>query len=115
MYTRAPSEVIHGRSFPAKSMICAVQLLMSKLDEFALARDRRNRDLRCAEGLIDRNNQRSCVQRTRRAQIHVGVAATKHDRIPGLGQGAVYRTLQVWRGAEIDGPKLRSEGEQPAQ
>src|SRR5436190_3361836 len=35
MYTRAPSEVIHGRSFPAKSMICAVQLLMSKLDEFA--------------------------------------------------------------------------------
>src|SRR5438094_225742 len=35
MYTRAPSEVIHGRSFPAKSMICAVQLLISKLDEFA--------------------------------------------------------------------------------
>src|SRR6266576_5448635 len=35
MYTRAPSEVIHGRSFPAKSMICAVQLLMSKLDEVA--------------------------------------------------------------------------------
>src|SRR5215472_11091000 len=35
MYTRAPSEVIHGRSFPAKSMICAVQLLMSKLDELA--------------------------------------------------------------------------------
>src|SRR5438876_11354048 len=32
---RAPSEVIHGRSFPAKSMICAVQLLMSKLDEVA--------------------------------------------------------------------------------
>src|SRR6516164_3640463 len=103
MYTRAPSEVIHGRSFPAKSMICALQ------------RDRRNRDLRCAEGLIDRNNQRSRVQHTRRAQIHVGVAATKHDSITCLGQGAVYRTSEAWRGAEIAGPKLRSEGEQPAQ
>ena len=30
MYTCAPSEVIHGRSLPARSMICAVQLLRLK-------------------------------------------------------------------------------------
>src|SRR5215472_5734591 len=35
MYTCAPSEVIHERSLPAESMICAVQLLMSKLVEVA--------------------------------------------------------------------------------
>src|SRR5215472_8599536 len=35
MYTCGPSEVIHGRSLPARSMICAVQLLMLKLGEVA--------------------------------------------------------------------------------
>src|SRR6516165_1795766 len=35
MYTCVPSEAIHGRSLPARSMICAVQLLMSKLGETA--------------------------------------------------------------------------------
>src|SRR5215472_3414640 len=36
MYACAPSEVIHGRSLPARSMICAVQLLRPKLGEVAL-------------------------------------------------------------------------------
>src|SRR6516225_11324910 len=35
MYTCVPSDVIHGRSLPARSMICAMQLLMSKLGEVA--------------------------------------------------------------------------------
>src|SRR5215469_2718482 len=35
MYTCAPSEVIQGRSLPAKSMIRAVQLLTLKLDDVA--------------------------------------------------------------------------------
>src|SRR5215470_755467 len=35
MYTRDPSELIHGRSFPARSIICAVQSLMLKLGDVA--------------------------------------------------------------------------------
>src|SRR6266566_1544896 len=116
MYTRAPSEVIHGRSFPAKSMICAVQLLMSKLDEVAPWHVIAATEICAArKGLLTGITNVVACSVPVEPKSTSGVAATKHDRIPGLGQGAVYRTLQVWRGAEIAGPKLRSEGEQPAQ
>ena len=77
--------------------------------------DRRNRDQGFLKRLVHRNDKRSSMHRAGRAHVHICITATENDSETGFSQCAVYRTLEVRRGAKIAGPQLRAEGEKPSQ
>ena len=116
MYTCAPSEVIHGRSLPARSMICAVQLLRLKPGKVAPGHVIAETEIRARRnGLLIGTTSvvawSAPVEPTSTSASPPPNTTAK----PSLSQCAVYRALQGRRRAEIAGPQLRAEAEKSSQ